>query len=233
MVAKIRLSGDPMPEYGFTQNPFAPPVLKLSGPITLEMIADHLKTFVAVVGNYVLEHSIQEAREHAICQVIADAREYHSLTRKKHLTPQEEYRLQLYEERIQQYIDDHPELIQRSLAKSRSVGGRDSYYANDWFKMQTAVKKLCKALNIAEPKMPWLSSEDLNKLAISVCDVFKKDAWFKPPWTASKLLCVLLYNEVYHYYKALPDEQVTEELNEAVKEFDDAICSLKISLDWE
>lgn len=233
MVEKVRLSGDPIPEWGFTQNPFAPKISQPTRPITLDDIKDCLKTFIAVVGNYTLEHSIQNAREEAIHYTIADRREYNNLKRKYKLTPQEEQRLQLYEQRIQEYIEEHPELIQKHLQRNRSIGGRDGYYAKDWFETEKAIEKLCKALNIPKPKMPYLSSEDLEKLSEQVCKTMKAEAWFKLPWTASKLLCWLIYNEVYHYYKAMPEEQVTPELNEAVKEFDNAITSLKISLDWE
>jgi len=232
MVEKIRLSGDEMPELGLKQNPFAPKVIQPNRPIALEDVKAYLNALVVVAGNYCLEHTIQNARGEAVKKCIADLQEYRNLRRKYRRTEQEKQRLELYERRINEYLKQHPEIIDTHLQKQFEIRGRDSYYANDILKTIKAAQKLCKALGIEPPEMVYLDYEDLYEISREICEQHKF-RYLKVGWDASRLLCVLAYNAVYHYYKALPQEKVTQELNEAIKEFDNAITDLKISLDWE
>jgi hypothetical protein len=233
MVEKVRLGGDAIPEWGFTQNPFAPKVVQPNRLITLEDVKAYLNALIVVAGNYCLEHSIQKAREEAIeTWHTADKQDYRILKRKCKLTDREKKLLELYEKRISEYIKQHPDILDIHLKRQFEINGRDSYYANDILKTIKATQKLCKALGIEPPEMVYLESEELDEISRKICEQHKFQ-YLKVGWDASRLLCVLAYNVVYHYYKALPQEKVTQELNEAIKEFDHAITDLKISLDWE
>jgi hypothetical protein len=232
MVEKVRLGGDAILEWGFTQNPFAPKVVQPNRPITLEDVKAYLNALIVVAGNYCLEYTIQNAREEAVKKCIAEKREYDSLKRKYRLTDTEKVRLELYEKRINEYIKQHPEILDTHLKRQFKINGRDSYYANVILKTIKATQKLCKALGIEPPEMVYLESEELDEISREICEQHKF-RYLKVGWDASRLLCVLAYNVVYHYYKVLPQEKVTQELNEAIKEFDNAISNLKISLDWE
>jgi len=236
MVEKVRLGGDPIPEYGLRQNIGVPEIVQPSRPVTAEEVKQGLSTFVAVVFNYTQSNVIGKARE-AVIKHLRLGGTYSVLDRRREARSIEEgsqdaILLGRIEAKIQEQLEECPEFYEMVRA-SRVVQGKDEYYLYDWTKAYLAVQSLCEALRWPVPRAPAMSRMGFSALARDCCDKLAVNTPPKTDWQAAKAVTWYAYNMVYHWYKALPREAVTEQLNEAVKALDKALSNLKINLDWE